>query len=313
MRTYSPHRLIACLCVVLFALPVLAEDEGDTAQQTAQRPWKLNVTGGVAHLFDTDIENSGGSFSLTQARVGVDGGVGLSEDLKLSLALDYVHEAFNFKGTTGFAGLGPWSDVDTINVSTKLSWNMDDQWTFFGGPIFTWSAESGADFADAFTFGGSVGAIYTFDDRLSIGGGIAILDRLEDSVNFFPIVIVNWRIADDLTLRVRSIDLGAGTGFGVELAWAFAKDFELSGGVMYQSRRFRLDSAGTAPNGVGEFKAAPVYVKLTWSPCEYCSVSAIAGITTFGRLGLESSTGGTIAKQDFDATPIIGASAVVRF
>ena len=126
-------------------------------------------------------------------------------------------------------------------------------------------------------------------------------------------ITVNWRIDDAWTLRNGSFDLGSSGGAGLELAWAFAKKWELAVGDQYQTRRFRLDDSGVSPNGVGEETSVPIYTKLTWQFAPSATVYVFGGVVAGGELRLENSSGNKIGEEDYDPTGIVGLRLSVSF
>ena len=270
------------------------------------------ATGGI-HQFDTDIDD-GGEFNVTRVHPGISATYEFNPDLKLDAAFGYEFSSYDFSGTAGFGALDAWEDIHSIRFSARFTYRLDEQWSLFGGPVFTLSAEDGADLGDGFAPGGLVGATYRFSDELTLGGGLFVVSEIEDDVAVFPTIIVNWKINDEWTLRNSQADFGPGSlGGGLEAAWAFAADFEVAFGVGYQWRQFKLDDSGVAPDGVGIDSSVPIYADLTWSINPTTSLNFMAAVAVNGELELQDSGGNTISEQDYDPAALIGARVAIKF
>jgi hypothetical protein len=285
-------------------------ETGPPAGERSSIRWRL--AGGAAHQFDTNIDD-GGEFSLTRAT----GSVGVSIDLdpkwRLDLGAGYEFDAYDFSGSSGFGGLDPWGDVDSVRMRTQLSYQVNSGWSIFGGPIFGFSAERDADFTNSFTAGGLVGARFRVSSALTLSAGVGGLSQIDDDPVVFPFVTFNWQAREGFAIRSGPFDVGASGGFGVEAAWEITDRWELSVGAIYQSRRFRLDDEGIAPEGVGEETAFPIYVRGTWKPTPKLSVNVYGGVIVGGELRLEDDRGRRISEQDFDPAPMIGVGVRFRF
>ncbi len=297
--------LIATVLVMSAAPAALAQQD----QQPAQT-WQFRAGTGLSHQFDGDIDD-GGEFNVTRAHGEFGATYTFNPDLKIDVSFGYEFSTYDFSGSSGFGALDPWEDIHSLRLRALLTGRIDDQWSVFGGPIITFSGED--DFDDAFAGGGLIGASYRFSDTLTLGGGISLISELEDDVAVFPVFVVNWNFAQDWTLRNSQATLGLGQGGGLEVAWAFADDWELGLGVQYQWRQFRLDDSGTAPNGVGEELSFPLYANATWRISPTAHLSMFGAIAVGGEIEVQNSSGNTISDQDYDPAGLIGARLTWRF
>jgi hypothetical protein len=85
-------------------------------------------------------------------------------------------------------------------------------------PHVRFTGEKEADFDNALTGGGFAGFFYRYGDRLTIGPGIGVLTQLEDSPRVIPILIINWKITDTLSLNTGR-GIGATLGPGLTFDW----------------------------------------------------------------------------------------------
>ncbi len=310
------HLNLRCSLLAV-AVPLIVAPAADA--QPAQPPQPPEPTlqfrfhPGGTHQFDTDIDD-GGEFNVTRVHPGISATYEFNPDLKVDVDLGYEFSSYDFSGSTGFGGLDPWEDIHSLRIGTRFTYRLDEQWSLFGGPVFTLAAEDGADLGDGFAPAGLVGATYRFSDTLTLGGGLLVVGEIEDDVQVFPALIVNWKINDQWTLRNSRADFGSGAfGGGLEAAWAFAEDWEVSFGVGYQWRQFKLDDSGVAPDGVGIDSSVPIYADLTWSINPTTSLNFMAAVAVNGELELQDSGGNTISEQDYDPAALIGARVAIKF
>jgi hypothetical protein len=147
---------------------------------------------------------------------------------------------------------------------------------------------------------------------LTIGPGLGVLSQLEDSASVFPILIVDWKITDRISLETGR-SLGATRGPGLNLDYRLSDSWSFGLGARYESLRFRLDDKGAAPGGVGEGSSIPLYLSATYSRGRDLQVSAIAGVDLNGELRLEDSEGRRLARDDYETAPFLGVTFNVRF
>jgi hypothetical protein len=175
------------------------------------------------------------------------------------------------------------------------------------------SRESGADWGDSLTGGGTFGADYKHSDTLFLSLGAGVVSQLEDDAEIIPMVAMNWKASDRWTIRLGAIPLSGGTGAGAEGEYKLNDAFNFGLGLMVSERRFRLDDSGPATDGVGEETNIPLHARLTWKVGDKTSLHFIAGVATNGELRVENQNGVLLAKQDYDPAPYLGLRALIRF
>lgn len=298
--------------VLAFALVggALANDSRPTDGATPPFPWTPYARGGYVHQFDTDL-NGGGQFDVD--RVFVQGGVSYSfgPRRRIAFAVGAGRDRYDFSENPGFVNQ-PWDHVNQLRFSAPVTWAFDDRWTLFAIPTLRFYGESGADSGDSATGGALGGASYRVNDRLTIGPGIGVFSQLEDNVNVFPILIVNWKITERLSLETGR-GLGATQGPGLDFNYRLSDAWQFGLGGRIESLRFRLDDRGAAPEGVGGDRSIPIYLSATYSRGRDLQISAVAGIELDGELRLEDANGKSIAKDNYDTAPFLGATFSLRF
>ena len=227
------------------------------------------------HQFDSDID-SGGDFNTD--RLALQGGVSHANDNGriISLSLGYSTDRYDFSGDRGFAGLRPWDNIHSFRFSAPVRLRYDKHWSVFVMPTIRATAESNADFDEGVTSGGFAGFSYRFSDRLTIGPGIGAVTQIEDNASVFPVLILNWKMTDRLSLETGR-GLGATQGPGLTLKWKATDSLNLSVGGRYERLRFRLDKDGVAPNGIGDDRSFPIFGGVSYQFSRKTQASLLVG------------------------------------
>lgn len=266
----------------------------------------LSTSVGAGYEFSSDIDH-GGDFSMQR--------YGAEMHLKspLSSALSMTHSLYYNYLSYDFSDAQPWDDVQTADYGLVLDYAIDRQWAVFGGPVLGYAGENGADVDKSITGGVMAGTRYSFSRELTLGLGLVATSRLEDNVAVLPVPIVYWHISEAMCLKTVHSQPGVPGVFGAELAWTPSSRWELAGGAMYSSSRFRLDDSGPADGGVGQNTGQPVFLRLGFSPSPAWQFSLTGGAVLGGELRLEDSHGHKLAQQDYDPAVFLGAAVTCRF
>ncbi len=280
--------------------------------EARQRELGIRIRGGGLQQFETDIDD-GGVFDVTRLDGGVDLAFDLSDDLDLALNFGYMRDMYDFTGgPAAFGGGSPWEDINTGRFGARINFHADEQWEFWGGPIVGVSGEDGADLGDAITGGGTLGFTHHFSDELALGAGVGVMSQIEESTAVYPIIVVDWKIDDELRLRTGGSVSSRGGG-QVELIWTFAPQWELGLGGGIESRRFRLNDNGPFPDGVGEESTLPIFARLGYDINPNAELNLLAGWVASGEIRLENRVGNLIQESDYEPTPFVGINFRLRF
>lgn len=306
-RNRTQISLATTIIVVLFVPLSTSADSpprGGPPGSESGSPWSWSVRGGAVHQFESDLDKEG-AFSVDRfyLQAGVNRFMGPGRFAGLSFG--YGYDNYRFPGNSGFGGLDPWGGVNTLRLSAPVRWPLQNQWSLFALPTIRTTAESGASFSDGVSGGILGGASYKFSDSLSIGPGLGLISDIEEGLSVFPILLIDWKITRELTLRTGR-GLAATRGPGLELGWDPSQAWSLAVGARYEAFRFRLDDDGVAPGGVGEEKGFPLYLSASYNAIPRARISALGGITFGGSLRLEDSKGDLIVQSDYDPAPFLG-------
>lgn len=290
----------------------LIDPRGNNEDEDIPPGVRISVDAGTTHQFSTGID-SAGDFSLTRFFSAVSVRVPLEERWTVTGRLLYDLSHYNFDGVERFGGRDPWTDIHTLALNATISYQVDSAWSVFGGPILIFSGESNADVEDTISGGGVLGATWSPRKDLRLGLGVTVVSALEDDVQVFPLILLNWRFAEQWTLRSATLDAGAIGGGGLEVAHHLTDQWTLAAGVVFQSARFRLDDRGFAPEGVGENRRVPIFLRAAWNPSRQVGLSVLGGVTVGGELTIEDRDGNRLFREDYDPSPFVGVNLVLRF
>jgi hypothetical protein len=262
---------------------------------------------------------------LWQGRAGLDGGGNFSAwgaylragatttfgDRNIGGAvLNYDYSDYSFSGSNAFGG-APWSVVQRVGASFPLVFRGGDGWAFGVTPSVDWFRENGANWGDSLTYGAIVTAAKSFAPDKRIGLGVAGFYRLEDTT-FFPLLVVDWRFAERWRL-LNPLPAGPTGPAGLELDYKLTEDWALGFGAAWRSVRFRLSESGPTPNGVGEERGVPLFLRASRNFGPQSSLYLYAGAIVGGKLRVEDSSGNELREVSFNPQPLLGATFAYRF
>ena len=266
---------------------------------------RFSASAASSYQFKSDV-TGGGDMSVSRYSLMAGGSGPVSDKIGLGLGVSYEFEDYNFSNLKGFPTANPWNKIDRVGLNARLSYKLGENWSLHAGPIVQYAGERGADFDDSLMYGGIIAATYRASRDFTIGFGAGAFYRLEQT-RAFPALLVSWRITDRLHLG-NSYRLGPAGPAGVELTYAFDKNWQLGVGGGYRSSRFRLDSTGPIPSGIGENVSWPVYVRLSRRIWQTVNIDLFGGAAFGGKLRLEDNRGNEIISMSYNTTPLVGLS-----
>ena len=294
--------------ILFFAGTAAAASEGPKRKDDAV---KWTIQAGAVHQFNSSLDSGG---DMSASRWFVRGGVGrvFSGRWRVGASLGYGETKYDFSGNSGFGGLDPWDRIQDLRISAPIQYFANKNWTIYAIPTLRFNAETGASLNDGKNGGVLAGAAYRVNERLTIGPGIGVFSEIEDDTSFFPILIVDWKITDTLSLETGR-GFAATRGPGLQLSWKYSPRWRFAFGGRYEKTRFRLDDSGPAPGGVGQDKAIPLFAMAEYAISEDMKFSLIGGAETNGTLRLEDESGRKISSSDLSTAPFLGATFQAKF
>ncbi len=243
----------------------------------------LRANGNIT--FQSDLRDNPGSVAVYRAGASLNLTASPAENWRVDV--DFSEEAswYNFRGaTTIIPGTArPFHEMHQVRLAPTATHELDDEWSYFFGGIVEFSAERDADFGDAFTGGGLVGARYAFTDTFALSFGIIAKTRLEKNALFFPLIAVEWQITDKVRLTTRG--LGGALTYTINDHWTFEAFAE------YEAREYRLDDTGPNISGIVRDRRAPVGIGFAWKPTGQIELNLRGGAIVYQQFRTDTSTG----------------------
>jgi hypothetical protein len=262
------------------------------------------------HQLDTDLD-SGGEAGYTGV-IATFGGlwpIDGRSSLGLRLGLDY--EDWRFDGLGAFGGVEPWDQVYRVGISVPYAIATDSGWRWSLTPAVEYAGESGARFSDALEYGASLAAARAVGPDLTLGLGVGVYDRIEET-SVFPFVMIDWRI-DDRWRVTNPAATGPSGPAGLEVRYRLDSGWEIGLGAAYRSDRFRLDRDAPFPDGIGEHRSVPVLASVGRRLSDGLSLRFYAGVALGSTLRAEDENGRRLFEEDRDPAPMVGFLASGRF
>jgi outer membrane scaffolding protein for murein synthesis (MipA/OmpV family) len=293
------------LIALLYAMPA-------TAQQPKNGPWYFTIDGAGAHQSEADLKDSTGGF--TEDRWFVSARVDYVWDRRTSLGISVGggQSNYDFNDETGFGGGEPWNKVDDMRVSLSGRFGFGETGSVFIVPTLRFNGEKDASSSDSSTWGLFAAATWKLSDTLTIGPGIGIFSRLEDSTKFFPILAIDWDISDRWNLSTGR-GLASSQGPGLTLSYELNDDWSFGLTGRYESVEFRLDDEGPQAGGVGRDQSMPLVFSARVTPTRNFNVSVFTGLEFGGKLKLKNAAGDVVEESDYDPAVLFGAAFEYRF
>lgn len=269
---------------------------------------ELNLTG--EHAFRADIDDTPGDVAVWRAGFGIDLSTRWGERARLGLGIEEEASWYLFDNARGLvpgapADGDPFEQVLITRLLPRLSVQHDERWAWFLGGIVEFAGEPGADVGDSATFGGFAGARYAFSENFSLSFGLGAKSRLEDSALVIPLLGVEWKVNDTVTLSSEGTKLRLAAKLSEQLTVALQGGWEL--------REFRLDDDNVLPEGVVRDSRIPIGVSLDWKPCPRAAISLTGGAIIWQEFRFDDRNGDRVSETNTDPTPYIGLSGRITF
>jgi len=283
---------------------------GVSLAQSSAQGWRFSADAGATHQWRAGLDG-GGDLSIDAWALRASAAYAIGPALRLGIAAGAGERRYDFSGQGRFAGVDPWSKVTNARISGSVFWRPNQRWTLFAIPTIRWNAESDASMNDGRIAGLLGAASFQVNDRFSIGPGFGVFSELEEGSDWFPILAIDWRLTEQLRLSTGR-GFAATRGPGLTLDWKPSDPWLVSLGGRYEKERFRLDSRGVAPNGIGQETSIPVFLAVT-RDIGQIKLSGLAGVEFNGEVRLEDSDGQRLDRSNYDAAPFAGATIELSF
>lgn len=296
--------------VALATLSALAPRAADA--QPATTGWFWTLDGLYAAQGSADVGDNGGDFSLQRAYLGASLDYLWTPRTAIGVNVGGGLSRYDFSDDTGLASGEPWEDIEDWRVSVVSRFEINERVSGIVIPSYRVNRESGASTSDADTWALLAGVSWRLRPGLTLGPGIGVFERIEESTAVFPILLIDWDITERWNLSTGR-GLAASQGPGLTLGYTIDDNWTLNIVGRYEQIDFRLDDEGPAPGGIGRDEVFPFVVGAEWSPNPGTRLSFFVGGEFGGELELAGPTGEVIERVDYDTALIGGAAFSLRF
>jgi hypothetical protein len=276
----------------------------------AQQNWRPFASITPVYLGNADLDG-GGDYSVfsTVVRAGVQGSLGGAN--LAGVTFNYDYSDYSFSNPAAFGGVAPWNVVKRYGVAVPLMFGVSDGWMLGVIPSADWIRENGADESESLNWGGIFSATRFFGDGNRLGLGVGVFQRLEKT-SVFPLLLVDWKLGDRWRL-VNPLSAGPTGPAGLELDYRLDGGWNLGLGAAWRTTRFRLSESGPVPNGIGEERGMPVFLRATRNFGQGLTMNLYAGVVTAGQLRVEDPSGRQLREVDVDPAPLLAVTFSARF
>ena len=307
-NTYPRHVSCARLLGLLASSLLLANQVA--AQQEAPSPLQFSISGGGVHQSEVDLNDSNGGFAVDRGFISASLDFGWSSRDSIGVSIGGGKSSYEFSQDSAFGGGKPWADIEDMRISLTWRAGFGERGSFFLVPAVHWDGENGA--RNDTTYGLFAAAAWRLDETLTIGPGIGVFTRLEDSTRLFPILAIDWDITERWNLATGS-GLAASRGPGLTLKYRLNEDWDLGVSGRYEDVEFRLDDKGPQAGGVGRDLSLPLVFLATLKPNPKLKFTVFTGVELFGTLKLKDPAGKVLDESEYDPAPVFGATFEARF
>ncbi len=163
--------------------------------------WHLGYTADImgTSAIPVDIDNSAGNLGVYSSSASIKfQGIRKDKDF-LDASIGYEYRYYDFSMNSA-----PFSSMNLLTAQSFYSHRFSDKWGAFGMGILNFGAESSANLSDGVRGFFGAGASYGFNDSFRMGFGLGAISRLENNWLPIPIVFLDWKISEKLSLKTFS-------------------------------------------------------------------------------------------------------------
>jgi hypothetical protein len=133
-----------------------------------------------------------------------------------------------------------------------------------------------------------------------------------EETQFFPFMIVNWRINEWFRIA-NPFEAGPSGPAGLEFIYTPTQNWEVGIGGAYRSYRFRLEEDSAVSNGIAENEFLLGFLRVQRRLTEHLKLDLVCGALFEGKLTIENSHGGHVASDAYDPAPVFAATFSGQF
>ena len=282
------------------------------AQTPQNKSISVNLDGGLAFQSSADLKDSEGSFSVNRWFASI--GLNYAWNTRNSIGISFGGggSKYDFDDLTGIGDGNPWEEIEESRISITGRFGFGDTGSIILIPTARYSGEKDSKTSDGRTYGLFAAAAWRISEDLTIGPGIGIFSRLENSTRIFPILVIDWDISERWNLSTGR-GLAASQGPGLTLSYSLSRSWSLGIAARHENVEFRLAENGSTPGGVGRDKSLPMVATVNWDPKPTVNLSVFAGLEFNGKLKLKNALDELVDESSYDPAPLFGATFKFRF
>jgi hypothetical protein len=130
-------------------------------------------------------------------------------------------------------------------------------------------------------------------------------------VKVSPFLIINWKWSDRFKIA-NALPAGPEGGAGIEARWTLTPDWELAGGGVIRSDRYRLASDAPYAGLIGETANIPMFARASRKLGAHWKTDFYAGVLAKGRLRIKDSDGNEVAHTEYPLAPALAISVTFK-
>ena len=288
-------------------LTTLVDQPHDASQRRVLYPVRLRFDS--RFIVDSDFGSTDATFYNPRGQLRLT--VPVAEGTALRFFAEGDALISDWDGTTDLFDLGPTSSdpFDTLYSGGLLLQGVhvvghsslladSEEWAVVGAGRVSSSFESGADFDDSITGGGSIGVSYHVDDKVEIVTGVSVSSRLDrNNVRVMPLLSFAWQATDRLRIR--------GSASGARIDFDLNDTVRLFARARIQTERYRLDRRpGLTGAGTVRDRSIPVGLGVLWKFHERLRLSLFGGVVAYHQIRTYDGNRDTIRSITSDPAPV---------
>lgn len=269
------------------------------ASQAFGSDWETSLTPRASHEFDANLGDA--TLAVTRGGILFKTGSQLNQQLIVGASLDAEYANYDFGDLFSTAP----ADFLAIDVRPSASFYFSENLGVYGGAILGFGGEPSADIGDSLIYGAFGGFNYQIAKDLWVGAGLGVSTQLEDDVLYVPLVTIDWKINDQLSLEAN--------GLSGKLTYAIDKQWSIFAEGSYQLRRYRLDDDSIVSDGVLADDYIPVGIGVSYAPSDHVTISLVGGAVVWREIEFIDDDENEIASEDAEITPYVAASVKISW
>ena len=241
------------------------------------------------------------------ARENLSGGLAYfqSPTYQYGLMVDHEVSRYEFDG----AAVDPtWvaqpGEMRIERVSANVRHPLDGGWSIFAAVDANWALARGANYADAFTWGGMVSARDQVATNFAFTFGLFAHTRLEANLRVLPIPGIEWQINEEWRLA---------TAQGLTLTRKINRRWQADFAVLVENREYRMPAEQPFAGGIFRDRSVPLVTSLRWSPNPAMFAQLSAGVCPWQEQRLTDRADAPDLTEQSHWSPSLALTAGLRF